>query len=105
MIPGDFDNKIYRVSYKQNECFKKQLLHEQTIDPIIKSAFMDIQNDRKIVRRLKRVRNQLRIENGILTKSGRPIVPPPPPPLLYENILLIEFTKLLTLEAVKRMDY
>ena len=26
LIPDNFDNKIYRVSYKQNECFKKTII-------------------------------------------------------------------------------
>ena len=43
LIPDDFD-KIYGVSCKQNECFKNQLLQEQSIDPIIKSACIHIQN-------------------------------------------------------------
>ena len=68
--PNDFDGRIYTISCKQDEYFKIQLRKEQFEDPIIHSAFKDVENENEILTdRLKRVGNQLRIENGILTKG------------------------------------
>ena len=70
LLLNDFDERIYTISCKQDEYFKIQLRKEQFEDPIIHSAFQDVENENKILTdRLKRVGNQLRIENGILTKG------------------------------------
>ena len=49
--------------------FLVQLREEQVNDPIIRNAIIDIREGNKI--RLKRVQRQLRLEEDILTKSGR----------------------------------
>ena len=56
--------------------FREQLLSEQNNDPVIRSATECVVNGVHINEgRLKRVQSQLRVEDGILTKSGRPVVP------------------------------
>ena len=70
LLPNDFDERIYTISCKQDENFKNQFRKEQFEDPIIHSAFKDEENENEILTdRLERVGNQLRIENGILTKG------------------------------------
>ena len=72
---SSFDDKIF-ATILDNASFVEQLQQEQDSDPMIHRAKTLIQNGDCIVEgRFKRVQNQLRIENGILTKSGRPIVP------------------------------
>ena len=71
----EFDHKIY-ASYIQSDNFKQQLATEQLQDPLIQNAMRNIANNQPINNgRLKRVQQQLRIENDILLKSGRPVVP------------------------------
>ena len=71
-----YEDKIYSVAMNKNN-FKQQLLEEQNRCPVIKAAIEKVIEGAQITSgRLKRVRNQLRIEDGILTKSGRPVVPP-----------------------------
>ena len=71
---SSFDEKIF-ASVIDNSLFVKQLSQEQDADPIIHKAKTLIQNGHCIVEgRLKRIQNKLRIENDILTKSGRPII-------------------------------
>ena len=68
-----FDEKIYAI-YNQN--FMSQIKQGQSVDPVINKAMQCISNNEPIKQgRLKRVQTQLRIENDILTKSGRPVVP------------------------------
>ena len=75
--PGRFEEKIYSV-LDDRERFREQVLNEQDADPVIRAARDNIANGVKITQgRLKRVQSQLRIEQGVLTKSGRPIVPAP----------------------------
>ena len=70
------DERIYSVSMEIST-FVEQLREEQSNDAIISSAMQKISDDLVISEgQLKRVSKQLRIENGILKKSGRPIVPP-----------------------------
>ena len=74
-IPDDWDEKIYTILCQGN--FMAQLREEQQTDLIIALTLREIQNGEPVTMgRLKRVGRQLRIEKGILTKSGRPIVPP-----------------------------
>jgi len=73
---SQFENKIY-ASFLQNDNFLSQLLNAQLEDPLIRTTKGLVENQSEIVKgRLKRVKTQLRIEQGLLTKSGRPIVPP-----------------------------
>ena len=75
--PADIlDNKIYAVMI-ENDIFLDQLRDEQESCHLIASAKRTVELGMPITAgQLKRVGKQLRIENGILTKSGRPIVPP-----------------------------
>ena len=60
-----------------NTAFVEQLRQEQDTDPVINKTKQLITYGENIVSgRFKRVQNQLRIVNNILTKSGRPVVPP-----------------------------
>ena len=73
--PGNFEEKTYSIS-ELNENFKQQMKLEQDNDPVIKLAKTSIREGDVIKEgRLKRVQQQLRVENDILTKSGRPVVP------------------------------
>ena len=64
------------ASYLQSDNFKQQLATEQLVDLLIQNAMCNIANNQPINNgRLKRVQQQLRIENDILLKSGRPVVP------------------------------
>ena len=68
--------KIYNIEGNK-ERFLIQLREEQVNDPIIRNAIIDIREEKKIrTGRLKRVQRQLRLEEDILTKSGRPVIPP-----------------------------
>ena len=73
----NWEEKIYAISTLSNANFKTQLSEEQQSDILITLATKNIENGNPITKgRLKRVSKQLRIENGLLTKSGRPVVPP-----------------------------
>ena len=68
-----FEEKIYSVD---NVSFTNQLKEEQSKDDVISAATKCILGNKPITSgRLKRVQNQLRVENGVLQKSGRPVVP------------------------------
>ena len=70
-----FEENVYAIVSTNN--FKEQLKFEQTNDIIINTARSCVENNVDVNEgQLKRVSNQLRIEDGILTKSGRPVVPP-----------------------------
>ena len=61
-----------------NARFTEQIKRGQLNDDIISEAKeIDLGNGRVKRGRLKRVQNQRRIENDILTNAGRPIIPPP----------------------------
>ena len=71
-----FEEYIYSLN-TESEQFNSQLRDEQEKDMVIKSLLERIQNNEEInISRYKRLGKQLRIENGLLTKSSRPIVPP-----------------------------
>ena len=71
-----FDEKVFAIN-SNNTALVDQLKQEQSTDPVISKTKRLIENGETIDQgRLKRVRNQLRVENDILTKSGRPVVPP-----------------------------
>ena len=71
---SQLDGKIYTI---EESAFNEQLKLEQERDPIISHATQIISAGNEIKEgRLKRVTKQLRIENGLLTKAGRPIIPP-----------------------------
>ena len=76
-VPDDHvEENIYTVNII-NPNFNAQLKLEQRNYAIIRSAKLDVKNG--VPQRegqLKRVAKQLRIEHGILTKNGRPILPP-----------------------------
>ena len=73
---SQFENKIHALFLK-NDNFLSQLLNAQLEDPLIRTTKGLVENQSEIVKgRLKRVKTQLRIEQGLLTKSGRPISPP-----------------------------
>ena len=72
---SEFDGHIY-ATFVDNDHFIDQLKEEQSKDPCIRSAKDAVRTGTKIVGgRLKRVQRQLRVADGILTKSGRPILP------------------------------
>ena len=74
--PDELEEKIYAIS-SNNDNFREQVKFEQNKDPIITHAKNCIDQGESINQgRLKRVQKQLRVENGILTKSGRPVLPP-----------------------------
>ena len=75
-VPEDTtDVSIYNIY--SDELFKQQLRKEQDSDTVIATAKNNIRNGLEISQsQLKRVCKQLRIEDGILTKNGRPVVPP-----------------------------
>ena len=72
-----FEEKIYAID-AQTQSFKAQIMKEQDDDPVIGPAKRLVANGDTVKEgRLKRVSNQLRIEDDILTKSGRPVLPAP----------------------------
>ena len=76
-VDTNWEEKIYLVNELSNEPFKKQLLDGQNKDPVIKDVKDSMSKNAKIRNsRYYRVRNQLRIENDLLVKSGRPVTPP-----------------------------
>ena len=71
--PCFLDDHIYTIQAD----FLEQLRAEQDSDPVIGPAKQCVAVGGQIIQgRLKRVRKQLRIENDVLTKAGRPVVPP-----------------------------
>ena len=56
--------------------FQEQLKYEQLDDYVISNARLDIENGQKVTKgKLQRLNKQLRIENDVLTKAGRWIIP------------------------------
>ena len=74
--PSDIlEEKIYAVF--ENDTFVHQLRDEQEKCVILSSAKENILQGFPVTEgQLKRVSKQLRVENDILTKSGRPVIPP-----------------------------
>ena len=71
-----FEEKVYQFAETAN--FQIQLKEEQMKDPTISQVIQCIRDEKPIeTGRLKCVQHQLRIEKGMLTKSGRPVLPPP----------------------------
>ena len=74
--PSTFEENVFATAI-DNTAFVEQLRQEQDTDPVINKTKRLITHGENIVSgRFKRVQNQLRIVNNILTKSGRPVVPP-----------------------------
>ena len=70
------DEKIYTM-FTDGENFQHQLRQEQRSDPTILDAMEKTMNGTKIQNgRLRHVQRQLRVENDLLTKNGRTVVPP-----------------------------
>ena len=74
--PSTFEENAFATAI-DNTAFVEQLRQEQDTAPVINKTKRLITHGENIVSgRFKRVQNQLRIVNNILTKSGRPVVPP-----------------------------
>ena len=74
--PTEFEDNIYAL-FGSKDSFLVQLKDEQSKDPSISNAIRCILENKRILKgQLKRIQLQLRICDGILTKSGRPIIPP-----------------------------
>jgi transposase InsO family protein len=77
----ELENKIYAIQCKilnlsNKQHFTDQLKKEQEADPVISVVKMAVQQGDTVSQgRLKRVQKQLRVENGLLLKSGRYVVP------------------------------
>ena len=70
-----FEENIYTI--EQDENFSTQISTEQCSDPVISAARECVEHKIPMKEgQLKRVSKQLRIQNGILTKNGRPVIPP-----------------------------
>lgn len=73
---SQFEEKVYAL-FAENASFLTQLKEEQQKDATISSSLKEISANNKILQgRLRRVQKQLRVEEGLLTKSGRPVIPP-----------------------------
>ena len=73
------DSKLEEHVYEifEKDRLPDQIRSEQEDDDIVKIIKAKVENNDEIKHgRYKRVQKQLRIENGILTKSGRPVIPP-----------------------------
>ncbi len=71
--PSEFEEKIYSID---NSTFMDQVKEEQSKDDVIAATKRCIAENKLIDQgRLKRVQKQLRVEDGILKKSGRPVIP------------------------------
>ena len=74
--PTEFEENIYAL-FGNKGAFRVELKEEQSKGPLISEATKCVLNGEKISRgKLKRVQLQLRVCDGVLTKSGRPIIPP-----------------------------
>ena len=70
-----FGEKLYAVNV-DDKSFKAHLISEQDNDPVIGPAKKSVANGEVIkIERLKWVTNQLHIEDNLLVKSGRPVLP------------------------------
>ena len=68
------DDEIYSIVI-DDSTFMHQVSKEQDEDDNILAAKENVTKSLPVKGQFKRVRNQLRIEKEILTKSGRPIIP------------------------------
>ena len=74
--PSEFEENIYAL-FGNKDGFSAQLKEEQSKDPTISNATKCVLNGKNISKgKLKRVQAQLRVCDGVLTKSGRPNIPP-----------------------------
>ena len=74
--PSELDDRMYSI-FTTNKLFHTQLQQEQLLDSFIKNALQHTHNNSQIANgRLKRIQKHLCIENGVLAKSGCPVVPP-----------------------------
>jgi len=72
---SDFEDKIY-ANFAKSINFKEQLKEAQSKDPVVHNAKLCIIEGNPIPQGpLRRVQRQLRIDDDILTKSGRPVLP------------------------------
>ena len=70
-----FDDKVYTIDI-DGKPFLEQLVQEQNNDPVLGPSKRLIASGGTVTDgRLKSVSNQLRQENDVLTKSGRPVLP------------------------------
>ena len=82
----DLDKKIYAV-FTTGDNFMQQLKCEQGNDPVIRDATDKLLRGIKIeTGRLRHVQKQLRIENDILTKNGRLIIPKALRPFIVQEL-------------------
>ena len=70
------EEKAYAL-FTDSKNFTPQLKEEQQRDPAISSCTKQLSTGTNVLHgHLKRVQKQLRMQEGILTKSGRPVIPP-----------------------------
>jgi len=75
LLKSSFEDKVY-ATVIGNSAFVEKLKHDQGTEPMISATMKLIQNGEDIFEgRLKHVRYQLRMEDDLLTKSDRPLVP------------------------------
>lgn len=78
---SELESKIYAVhkaihTLSKNPDFIVQLREEQNSDPVVSSVKRVVEQGEGVIQgRLKRVRKQLRVVDGLLLKSGRPVLP------------------------------
>ena len=71
-----FEEKVYAL-FIDNKDFPSQLKEEQQKDSTIVACMKQLSTGTNVLHgRLKWVQKQLRIQEGLLTKSGRPVIPP-----------------------------
>ena len=71
--PSEFEEKIYSID---NNTFMDQVKEEQSNDDVNSAVKRCIVENKKIDQgRLKIVQKQLRVEDGVPKKYGRPVVP------------------------------
>ena len=78
-----FEEKIYGISFTEalfsivleDTGFTAQIKRAQLDDDVISHAMIQLENGELLSGGLKRVQKQLRIDDGVLTKTGRPVVP------------------------------
>ena len=69
-------SRLEEFVYAVDEGFSEKLRDAQSNDVVIQHALRELSTTGKITAgRLKRVGKQLRVEEGILTKNGRPVIP------------------------------
>ena len=98
----ELENKIYVVTQRRIRLLSKrpefmaQMQEAQDSDIVVDVAKRAVEAGEMVQGRLKRVRKQLRVENGLLKKSGWPVVP-----TSLRNLFYLRFTTSLTLALTK----